>query len=145
MTALRSKVDKLLRLYCADKVSDDTFAAEEPGLRMQLASRESGAAARRADQKHKEELAERFKDAAEILATFDLEKIWDEATADDRRTIIEDLLGSAYFYPDQLMVQVLEAPPILVTLGGSWAPSRYQNLLCRRGDSKLRSTLCCSG
>ena len=79
------------------------------------------------------------------LATFDLEKIWDEATADDRRTIIEDLLGSAYFYPDQLMVQVLEAPPILVTLGGSWAPSRYQNLLCRRGDSKLRSTLCCSG
>ncbi len=116
ITALRSKVDKLLRLYYADKVSDDTFATEEARLRVQIASLESEAAARRAYQEHREELAERFEDAAEVLATFDLEEIWDEATADERRTIIEDLLDSVYFYPDQLMVQVLGAPPILVTL-----------------------------
>jgi hypothetical protein len=83
---------------------------------LQIASLESEAIARRADQEHREELAERFEDAAEVLASFDLEEIWDEATADERRTIIEDLLDSVYFYPDQLMVQVLGAPPILVTL-----------------------------
>jgi hypothetical protein len=116
ITALRSKVDKLLHLYYANRISDDTFASEEARLRVQIASLESEALARRAEQEHKEDLAERFEDAAEVLASFGLEEIWDEATADERRTIIEDLLDWVYFYPDQLMVQVLGAPPILLTL-----------------------------
>ena len=65
---------------------------------------------------HREELAERFAEASGVLADFDLDEIWDEATADERRTIVEDLLDSVLFYPYQLMVQVLGAPPILVTL-----------------------------
>ena len=116
ITALRAKVDKLLHLYYADKISDETFAAEEARLRVQIATLEAEAAARRADQEHRDELAERFEEAAEVLASFDLDEIWEEATADERRTIIEDLLDSVFFYPDQVMVQVLGAPPILVTL-----------------------------
>jgi len=116
ITALRAKVDKLLRLYYADKISEDTFAAEESRLSAQITALESEDAARRAEQEHRDELAERFEEAAQVLASFDLDEIWEEATADERRTIIGDLLDSVLFYPDQLMVQVLGAPPILVTL-----------------------------
>jgi hypothetical protein len=117
LAAMRRNVEKLLRHYYADKISKATFAAVEARLSTQIAALEAEAAARRADQEHREELAERFEDAAEVLAGFDFDEIWDEATADERRMIIEDLLDSVLFYPDQLMVQVLGAPPILVTLG----------------------------
>jgi len=44
------------------------------------------------------------------MASIDLDEVWEEATADERRTIIDDLVGSVFFYPDQVMVQVLGAP-----------------------------------
>ena len=88
---------------------------------------EAEAAARSADQEHREELAERFDEAAEALASFGLEEVWDEATADERRTIIEDLLGSVLFYPDQLMVQALGRPTDSGHPRGGRAPSWYQN------------------
>jgi hypothetical protein len=116
ITALRAKVEKLLGLYYADKITDDTFATEEQRLTLQIATLEAEAAARQAEHEHRDELADRFEGASQLLATFDLDEVWEEATADERRTIINDLVDSVFFYPDQVMVQVLGAPPILVTL-----------------------------
>jgi hypothetical protein len=87
-----------------------------PGLGLQIATLEAEAAARQAEHEHRDELADRFEEASQLLASFDLDEVWEEATADERRTIIDDLVDSVFFYPDQVMVQVLGAPPILVTL-----------------------------
>ena len=45
-----------------------------------------------------------------------LDSIWVEATLAERQILIEDLVDSVRFYPDRLTVEVVGAPPILVTL-----------------------------
>jgi hypothetical protein len=103
-----------------------------------MAALEAETAARSVDVEHREKLAERFDEATEALASFGLDDVWDEATADERRTIIEDLLDSVLFYPDELMVQTLGAPPILVTLEEAGAPSWYQ-ICCVGGLTRYKT------
>ena len=168
IAGLKVKRDKLLGLYYADKITDDTFADEERRLTAQIATLEVEAAARRAEHEHRDELAERFEDAAQLLASFDFDEVWEEATLDERRTIVEDLVDSVFFYPNQVMVQVLGAPPILVTLeearlrigtkpgvseegrprsptGGSPVGGRDRRRLCRvLWAWRVRGHSCCS-
>jgi hypothetical protein len=45
-----------------------------------------------------------FDQVAELLATMDLEAIWNEATPAERRTLVEDLVDSVCIYPDRITV-----------------------------------------
>ena len=116
ITSIKGKLRKLFALYYADKISPDSFADEERRLSAQITALESEAAVRRIEEQRNEELAERFDELAGLLAALDLDDLWEEATPAERRTLIEDLVDSVCIYPDQLTVQVIGAPPILVTL-----------------------------
>ena len=43
-------------------------------------------------------------------------RCWDTATVSERRTLVEALVDSDCIYPDQITVQVAEAPPFIVAL-----------------------------
>ena len=116
ITVLNGKLRKLLDLYYEDKISAESFTAEERRLTTQIATLEDEAAALRVEQANREELADRFDEIAELLATLDLDEFWEEATMAERRTLVGDLVDSVCMYPDQITVQMLGAPPILVTL-----------------------------
>lgn len=108
---------KLLELYYADHISADLFAAEEQHLAHQIT-------ALRAEQVEiedtvaiKDELGRRFES---VLATFeqlDFERVWEAATDQERRVLIEELLEAVTVYPDHLEVAVHGAPKINVLLG----------------------------
>ena len=64
----------------------------------------------------RDELCHRFDEVTSLLGSLDPESMWAEATAAERRTLVEDLIDSVFMYPDQITVQVAGAPEILVTL-----------------------------
>src|SRR5690606_34691507 len=51
-----------------------------------------------------------------ILATLDLDAIWDAATEQERRTLLDELLDRVTAYPDHLEVHVHGVPRLNVTL-----------------------------
>jgi site-specific DNA recombinase len=116
INGLNAKVRKLLDLYYADQISADTFATEEQRLTSQIEALRTEATEAHTEAERRDELADRFDQVAEVLAALDLDTIWDEATETERRTLVADLVDSVHFYPDQITVQVVGAPPILVTL-----------------------------
>ena len=92
---MRWKVERLLRLYYADKVSEDTFSTpRRHGCALQIASlgsRKPVPTDQRADKEDEAGGALRGR-RQRCSSGFDLDEIWDEATADERGTMIEDLL-----------------------------------------------------
>ncbi|MFY9782642.1 MAG: hypothetical protein WAK12_03800 [Acidimicrobiales bacterium] len=112
----RGKERKLLDLYYADKIDPDGFATEQWRLKAQITSIEKEIVNAERTQRTQDAAADRFDAVSEILTQPDIDLIWDSASASERRTLIEDLLDSIRFFPDQLTVQISGAPPILVTL-----------------------------
>ncbi|MBK6670620.1 MAG: hypothetical protein IPG46_13470 [Actinobacteria bacterium] len=62
------------------------------------------------------ELAERFEEVADLVASVDITTVWDEADDRERRVLIEDLVDAVYVYPDHLRVVACGAPPLKVEL-----------------------------
>ena len=62
------------------------------------------------------ELSRRFEEVSATLTDLDLEAVWEEATSSERQILIDDLVDSVWIFPDQLSVEVVGAPPILVGL-----------------------------
>ena len=114
--ALKAKRAKLLDLYYADKITADTFADEERRLSAQLAELEAADAERAQRDAERSELAERFEEVADLLASVDITTVWDEADDRERRVLIEDLVDAVYVYPDHLRVVACGAPPLKVEL-----------------------------
>ena len=65
----------------------------------------------------REEAVDKFDRVGELLANFDVQRIWDNATETERWTLVKDLVDSIFIYPDRLTVQVAAAPPFIVALG----------------------------
>jgi site-specific DNA recombinase len=116
IASLKAKQRKLLDLYYADQISAVIFADEENRLAAQIATLEEEAAGVELAKRCRDQAADEFELVTELLATMDLEAIWNEASLVERRTLVEDLVDSIRIYPDRLTVQVTGAPPILVTL-----------------------------
>jgi hypothetical protein len=85
-------------------------------LNAQISTLESQVTAIELEETLRAEAVDKFTRVAEVLAELNLEEILKEATPEERRILVEDLVDSVYIYPDQLTVQVAGAPPILVTL-----------------------------
>ena len=108
---------KLLELYYADRITGELFATEEQNLAQQIAVVREEQAEIETAITTKEELGRRFED---VLATFeqlDFERVWEAATDNERRVLIEELLEAVTVYPDHLEVAVHGAPTINVLLG----------------------------
>jgi site-specific DNA recombinase len=113
---LEAKRRKLLVLHYADKIGADLYAEEEQRLRQQieLARAEQGrdeAAARQAT-----DLERKFEEVAALLASLDIEAVWKEATQDERRVLVNELVEEVALFPDHLEVVVAGAPRLNVTL-----------------------------
>ena len=114
--SVRRHRDKLFELYYADKVTPEAFAVEEARLTAQLQSIEAEELSVVTESTRRDELAERFEEVAAILGTLDVDAVWEEGTAAERRVLVEELIDAVVIFPDHLQVQVSGAPPINVTL-----------------------------
>lgn len=61
-------------------------------------------------------LAQRFEQVAELLASIDIDTIWQDADDRERRILVEDLVDSIYIYADHLQGVACGAPPLRVNL-----------------------------
>jgi hypothetical protein len=64
----------------------------------------------------KDYAANRFEHIARLLAELDFAELWESANARERRSLVEDLIDSVRIFPDTLTVQMVGAPPIIMTL-----------------------------
>ena len=116
IASLQVKERKLLDLYYADKIDQDGFADESTRLTKYRIALQSEVDALEEAQRTMERAADQFDEVSSLLADLNLESMWDEANLAERRILIEDLVDSVNIFPDRLTVQVVGAPPILVTL-----------------------------
>ncbi len=116
LASVRQRLAKLFELYYADRITADAFATEEARLTAQLRSLEGEEVAASTEIARRDELAERFEEVAALLTNLDLDAVWQEGTAAERRVLIEELIDAVVIFPDHLQVRVIGAPPLLVTL-----------------------------
>jgi site-specific DNA recombinase len=116
VTSLRMKERKLLDLYYADTIDIDAFAVERQRLTAQIDALESEISNAELEQRRRDEAAARFDEVTEVLARLDFNEIWKRASVTEQRVLVEDLVDAVKIFPDRLTVQVVGAPPILVTL-----------------------------
>ena len=64
----------------------------------------------------RDDLALRFDQVVESLRNLDMSVLWAEATEDERRVLIEELIGGVSIFPDHLEVTISGAPALNVTL-----------------------------
>jgi site-specific DNA recombinase len=113
---VKAKRAKLLELYYGDRISAEAFGEEEQRLARQLAELERVEAERDQRNAERSELAQRFEDVAELLASVGFSELWEEATDKERRTLVEEMLDAVYVHPDHLRVVPVGSPPLRVEL-----------------------------
>ena len=113
---LQSQRRKLLELHYADKIGSDLYAEEELRLRQHIELARSEDRRAEESQRHSDGVAEKFEQVVALLAALDVEAIWKEATADERRILVQELLEEVSLFPDHLEVVVAGAPRLNVTL-----------------------------
>jgi site-specific DNA recombinase len=107
---------KLLELYYADRLSAELFAEQEARLSTQIEAVRREREEREAEHARLSDVAARFEEVARILREMDVGRLWEEATDDERRVLVEELLDAVAMYPDHLEVTVKGAPRLNVTL-----------------------------
>lgn len=113
----------MLELRHADKIGSDLYAEEELRLRQLIdvamaEQQRQEEAARLAD-----DVIQKFEDVAALLATLDVEAVWKEATQDERRVLVHELVEEVALFPDRLEVAVAGAPRLNITLEGAGVPN----------------------
>lgn len=106
----------LFKLYYADQIAPESFAEENRRIATQIKTLQIEVDEYERDLAARESAVDKFDQVAELLATMDLEAIWEETTPAERRTLVEDLVGSVCIYPDRITVQVAGASPFTVGL-----------------------------
>lgn len=112
--ALREQRRKLLDLYYTDKISADQFGEEQARLTVQIENLEHEANTAAVQQAHADDLTARFEQLAQLLDATDLADLWEHATEQERRTILDELLDDVTVHPDRLSVTIHGAPPLNV-------------------------------
>jgi DNA invertase Pin-like site-specific DNA recombinase len=116
IASLKKKERKLLDLYYADKIDQDGFAQESTRLTTQRVTIQSEIDAAELAQRTSVQALNKFDQVSLLLSNLNVDAFWEEASPGERRILINDLVDSVNIFPDRLTVQVLGAPPILVTL-----------------------------
>lgn len=115
IASIQEKRRKLLALHYEDKIGTDLFSEQEAALRGRLE-----ALAGQVETLEKEsspvDLEARFAAAARTLAEMDIDRLWEAATEDERRVLVQELVREVRVFPDHLEVTVEGAPKLNVTL-----------------------------
>jgi hypothetical protein len=127
--ALSELVDrrrKLLELYYAGTIDAEPFAQEEERLTSEIQALRQEDERAREEMSRRAEAARRFDDVLGILRELNPDEIWAEATDQERRVLVEELLDVVAIFPDHLEVTANGALRLNVTLdevgltGGRW-------------------------
>jgi site-specific DNA recombinase len=113
---LESKRRKLLELHYADKIGSDLYAEEELRLRQQIDLALSEQRREQEVVKQADDVVARFEEVAALLAALDVDSVWKEASQDERRVLVHELLEEVSLFPDHFEVVVAGAPRLNVTL-----------------------------
>jgi hypothetical protein len=116
VAALEDRRRKLLQLYYEDKIGPDLYAEQEQLLRQQIANATAEARAREAEVAQRDDVAAQFEAVAAVLADLDVEAVWLEASQEERRVLVQELVEEVALFPDHLEVTVAGAPRLNVTL-----------------------------
>ena len=116
LAGVRDKRRKLLDLHYNGKITADLFAEEEAALSAQIGALEAEQTGLALREPEPTVTVDAFEEVARMLATLDIEEIWQEASDDERRILANDLLDGVSFFPDHLEVTVAGAPTINVLL-----------------------------
>jgi site-specific DNA recombinase len=117
---------KLLELYYAGSIDAELFAQEEERLTSEIQELRQEDERAREETSRRAEVALRFDDVLGILSELNPDEIWAEATDQERRVLVEELLDVVAIFPDHLEVTVNGAMRLNVTLdevgltGGRW-------------------------
>jgi site-specific DNA recombinase len=107
---------KLLDLYYSGKIDPELFADEDKRLSNEIrVLRDEDERAREETARHAE-VSRRFDEVLGILRELNVDEIWAEATDQERRVLVEELLDVLAIFPDHLEVTVKGAPRLNVTL-----------------------------
>jgi site-specific DNA recombinase len=131
---LERKRRKLLDLYYGDGISAELFAEEEQRLAAQLEVLRAEQQDDHQEREQESDLAARFEEVVATLTDLDMDAIWQEATAQEKRVLVEELVDEVAMYPDHLEIAVSGAPRLAVRLeevGLTGVADRS----CERGDS----------
>lgn len=117
---------KLLDLYYSGKIDVELFSDEEERLAKEIRALRDEDEQAREEAARRAEVARRFDEVLGILPKLNVDEIWAEATDQERRVLVEELLDVLAIFPDHLEVTVKGAPRLNVTLdevglkGGWW-------------------------
>lgn len=107
---------KLLELHYGDKISADLFGEQEDRLTREIEALRQEHQGRATEKARISELAGRFEDVARVLREMDVDELWEEASEQERRVLVEELLEAVSIFPDHLEVTVAGVPRLNVTL-----------------------------
>lgn len=107
---------RLLELHYTGQISPELFAEEEGSLTAQIQLLRTEAAEEHESLAQDDELAERFDQVVSVLGELDLPTVWEAATEQERRVLIEELVDHVAVFPDHLEVAVHGAPRLNVLL-----------------------------
>src|SRR5947209_5092297 len=125
---------RLLDLHYAGQISGELFAQEERRLKGKASDVEAENLRIEEERRRKERLRSEFEEVAKLLDALDFGTIWAEATHDERRVLVEDLLESVAFFPDHLEVTPKGAPTMNVLLEEVGLTAGQGDRSCRRAD-----------
>jgi site-specific DNA recombinase len=117
---------KLLDLYYSGKIDAELFSEEEERLANEIRTLRDETERARSEADRRAEVSRHFDEVLGILRELDVDKIWAEASDQERRVLVEELLDVLAIFPDHLEVTVRGALRLNVTLdevglkGGRW-------------------------
>ncbi|MGC1237909.1 MAG: recombinase family protein [Acidimicrobiales bacterium] len=114
ISAARLAESKLFDLYVKGKVNEDFFAERQSALRAQMTSLKTQLSELEEGEAIAQEAVSRFGRLGKILADFDIDAFWTEATKSERKVLVQDLIDEVRIYPDSISVKVAGSPPIVV-------------------------------
>ena len=97
---------KLLDLYYAGRIDAELFADEEGRLANEIRALRDDDERARKESSRQAEVSRHFDEVLGILSERNVDEIWAEATDQERRVLVEELLGVLAILPDHLEVTV---------------------------------------
>jgi hypothetical protein len=102
---------KLFELYYDDKINADSFHAEDLRLNAKLEALQG-----QREPEPSNESEDAFEHVLTVLTDLDWDAIWDAATDNDRRTLLDEFLVRLDVFPDHLEVEIRGAGKLNVAL-----------------------------
>ena len=111
---LREQRRKLLSLHYEGHISSEQFGEEQARLTIEIETLEESTTRAAAAKLQADDVTNRFEQLITVLDRIDVAQLWEAATDEERRTLLDELLDSVTVLDDRLLVGVHGAPPLAV-------------------------------